>query len=99
MAPRDQERTLLDALENPLRRSLLRRLVEWGERDSPRELARSEGQPLSSVSFHLSKLAELGAVETAGDLQIGSYVTQFYRASPWIRESPEVLAALGLEEG
>jgi DNA-binding transcriptional ArsR family regulator len=99
MARHDQEQPLLDALGNPLRRSLLRRLVESGERDSPRELARSEEQPLSSVSFHLRKLAELGAIETAGDLQIGSYVTQFYRASAWVRESPEVLTALGLQEG
>jgi DNA-binding transcriptional ArsR family regulator len=97
MARRDQEQTLLDALENPLRRSLLRRLVESGERLSTRELARLEQQPLSSVSYHLSKLAELGAIENAGDVQIGFSVMHLYRATARVSEIPETLAALGLE--
>jgi DNA-binding transcriptional ArsR family regulator len=99
MAKRDPEETLLDALQNPLRRTLLRRFVESEDRLGTRELARSEEQPLSSVSYHLHQLAELGAIETAGDLQIGSSFTQFYRATSWVRESPEVLAVLGIEEG
>lgn len=62
-----------------------------------RELARAEEQPLSSVSYHLAKLADLGAIETAGDLQIGSSFSQFYRPTPWVKESVEVLSALGRE--
>jgi DNA-binding transcriptional ArsR family regulator len=99
MAKRDPEEALLDALRNPLRRTLLRRLVESEDRLGTRELARSEEQPLSSVSYHLQQLADLGAVEKAGDLQIGSSVSQFYRATSWVRESAEVLAVLGREEG
>lgn len=97
MAGRDRDQALLDALRHPLRRSLLRHLVESGERLSPRELARLEERPLSSVAYHLSKLAELGATERAGELQIGSSVAHLYRATARVSESPEVLSALGLE--
>ena len=97
MAKHDPNQALLDALRNPLRRNLLRRLVDSGERLSPRELAQLEEQPLSSVSYHVSRLAELGAIETAGDVQIGSSVVYLYRATARVSEIPEVLAALGLE--
>src|SRR3954454_1278090 len=88
---------LLDALQHPLRRSLLRRLVRSEEKMGSRELARIEEQPLSRVSYHLRRLDELDAVETAGDLQIGFSFSQLYRPTPWVRESVEVLSALGLE--
>lgn len=97
MAKRDPNQALLDALRHPLRRSLLRRLVQSEDRMGSRELARTEEQPLSSVSYHLAQLAELGAIEPAGDLQIGFSFSQFYRPTPWAKESVEVLSALGLE--
>ncbi len=97
MAGCDRDQVLLDALRHPLRRSLLRRLVESGERLSPRELARIEERPLSSVAYHLSKLAELDAIEWAGELQIGSSVVHLYGATALASEIPEVLSALGLE--
>lgn len=93
----DRKQDLLDALEHPLRRSLLRRLVQSEEKMGSRELARIEEEPLSRVSYHLAKLDELGAVETAGDLRIGFSFSQFYRPTPWVRESAEVRSALGLE--
>lgn len=97
MAEQVSGQALLDALEHPLRRSLLRRLVQSEEKMGSRELARIEDQPLSRVSYHLARLDELGAVETAGDLQIGFSFSQFYRPTSWVRESAEVLSALGLE--
>lgn len=97
MASRDRDQALLDTLRHPLRRSLLRRLVESGERLSSRELARLEERPLSSVSYHLTKLAELGAIEEAGEVQIGFSVMHLYRATARVSEIPEVLSALGLE--
>lgn len=97
MAGQVSSQTLLDALEHPLRRTLLRRLVQSEEKMGSRELARIEEQPLSRVSYHLARLDELDAVETAGDLQIGFSFSQFYRPTSWVRESVEVLSALGLE--
>ncbi|MGN6664634.1 MAG: helix-turn-helix domain-containing protein [Solirubrobacterales bacterium] len=97
MAKRDSAEALLDALEHPLRRDLLRRLVQSEDKMGSRELARIEEQPLSRVSYHLARLDELDAVETAGDLQIGFSFSQFYRPTSWVRESVEVLSALGLE--
>jgi hypothetical protein len=71
--------------------------VDSRERLSPRELARLEEQPLSNVAYHVRKLAELGAIEKAGELQIGSSVVDLYRATARVSEIPEVVAALGLE--
>lgn len=93
----DRKQDLLDALEHPLRRSLLRRLVQSEEKMGSRELAEVEKQPLSRVSYHLCRLDELDAVETAGELQIGYSFSQFYRPTSSVRESAEVLSALGLE--
>lgn len=97
MAEKVRSQALLEALEHPLRRSLLRRLVQSEEKMGSRELARIEEQALSRVSYHLTRLDELGAVETAGDLQIGFSFSQFYRPTSWVKESAEVLSALGLE--
>lgn len=99
MAGQVQDQALLDALRHPLRRSLLQRCVESDQRQSLKELARSAEQPLSSVSYHLTRLAEPGVIERAGDLQIGWSVVQLYRLAPWVRESSQVPAALGLKEG
>lgn len=97
MAEQVPSQALLDALEHPLRRSLLRRLMQSEGKMGSRELARIEEQPLSRVSYHLARLDELDAVETAGDLRIGFSFSQFYRPTAWVRESAEVRSALGLE--
>jgi DNA-binding transcriptional ArsR family regulator len=94
--PEDPNDALLNALHHPLRRSLLRRYVEAKELLSPKELALLTKQPLSSVSYHVRKLVEAGAVEIVAEEQVRGAVQHFYEATPLVKETPWVLATLGL---
>ncbi|MGN6587525.1 MAG: methyltransferase domain-containing protein [Solirubrobacterales bacterium] len=64
---RDDHRGLQEALRHPLRRELLKLVVERGEL-SPIRAAREVEKPVSTVSYHLRELAKEGAValEEAG---------------------------------
>lgn len=94
--PEDPNQALLGALKHPLRRLLLRHYVEAPEMLSPRELAPQTRQPLSSVSYHVRQLAEAGAVVLADERQVRGAVQHFYEPAPVVRETPWVLATLGL---
>jgi hypothetical protein len=97
MAGRDPNQPLLDALRNPLRRSLLRRYVESKEMLSPKELAKLEKQSLSGVSYHVRVLVRCGAIEIAGEQRVRGSVQHFYLPTDLVRKTPWVLATLGLE--
>lgn len=58
---RDDHRGLREALRHPLRRELLKLVVERGEL-SPIGAAREVEKPVSTVSYHLRELAKEGAV-------------------------------------
>ncbi|MGN6558193.1 MAG: hypothetical protein ACTHLH_09315 [Solirubrobacterales bacterium] len=96
---RDQEDALLKALGHPLRRSLLRRYVESEAVDGlgPKELALVEKAPLSNVSYHVRVLAEKGALEIVSEAPARGSVAHFYKATDLVKETPWVLATLGLE--
>ena len=96
---RDQEDALLKALGHPLRRSLLRRYVESEAVDGlgPKELALAEKAPLSNVSYHVRVLAEKGALEIVSEAPARGSVAHFYTATELVKETPWVLATLGLE--
>jgi len=94
--PEGPNQALLDALKHPLRRLLLKLYIETGEMLSPKELALQTRQPLSSVSYHVRKLAEAGAVVLAEVRPARGAVQHFYRATPAVRKTPWVLATLGL---
>lgn len=98
MANKKQEPTqaLLDALNHPLRRALLHRYVTADEPTSPKYLAQSMRQPLSSVSYHVRELAKLGAVEIAEEEQRRGAVEHFYEVTPLVTETVWALAAMGL---
>ncbi|MGN6816440.1 MAG: helix-turn-helix domain-containing protein [Solirubrobacterales bacterium] len=97
MAKHDPNQALLDALRNPLRRSLLRRYVESKEMLSPKELARLEKKSLSGVSYHVRVLVKCGAIEIAGEQRVRGSVQHFYLPTDRIKKTPWVLATLGLE--
>lgn len=97
MAKRDPNQPLLDALRNPLRRSLLRRYVESKEMLSPKELAKLEKQPLSGVSYHVRVLVKCGAIEEAGDRRVRGSIEHFYLPTDRVKKTPWVLTTLGLE--
>jgi DNA-binding transcriptional ArsR family regulator len=94
--PEDPNQALLDVLKHPLRRLLLKHYVEAAGMLSPKELAVQTRQPLSSVGYHVRKLAKAGAVVLASERQVRGAVQHFYRATPAVRETPWVLATLGL---
>lgn len=94
--PEDPNDALLKALGHPLRRLLLRRYVEAREKLSPKELALATRQPLSNVSYHVRELATAGAVEIADEAPVRGSVQHFYVASAVVKETPWVLATLGL---
>lgn len=94
--PEDPNDALLKALRHPLRRLLLRRYVEATEMLSPKELALLTKQPLSSVSYHVRELAAAGAVKIAKESPVRGSIQHFYVATPLVKETPWVLATLGL---
>lgn len=92
----DPTQALLDALRHPLRRALLHRYVVAEEPTSPKYLAHSMRQPLSSVSYHVRELAKLGALEIAEEEQRRGAVEHFYVVTELVTESVWALAAIGL---
>jgi hypothetical protein len=92
----DPTQALLDALHHPLRRALLHRYVVAEEPTSPKYLANSMRQSLSSVSYHVRELAKLGALEIAEEEQRRGAVEHFYVVTPLVTESVWALAAMGL---
>ena len=95
---RSGEEALLFVLRHPLRRELLKLLVEGGEARSPKELARDTKSPVPNVSYHVRVLADGGAaVLVAKEPRRGS-VEHFYQATALIDEVPWGRVALGLSE-
>ncbi|MGN6258322.1 MAG: hypothetical protein ACTHN3_11325 [Solirubrobacterales bacterium] len=98
MANREEDPTqvLLEAMRHPLRVALLRRYLEADEPLGTKRLAESIRQPLSSVRYHVRKLAELGAIEIVEEEQRRGAVARFHEPTPLLKETPWALSALGL---
>lgn len=90
------QQRLLRALHHPFRRSLLRRYVEASEPLSPKDLADLTQEPLTNISYHVRVLAGFDAVELAAEKPSRGSVQHFYRPTAVVRETPWVLANLGL---
>lgn len=97
MASRDPDQALYEALRNPLRRRILRRYVESEEQLSPKALAQLEEAPLSQAGYHVRVLKQLGAIEVAEIRPTDRSLEHFYRPADVVKNTPWVLAALGLE--
>lgn len=85
---------LLIALRHPLRRQILRTMVEQ-KPISPREVSNELKEPLSNVSYHFRVLADCGAVVLVGETPVRGSMQHFY--APTI-DQPWALAVLGLSE-
>jgi DNA-binding transcriptional ArsR family regulator len=92
------EQGLLQALHHPFRRSLLRRYVEAAEPLSPKDLAELTQEPLSNISYHVRELYRFDVVELVSEKPSHGSVQHFYKATPLVRETPWLLATLGLPE-
>jgi DNA-binding transcriptional ArsR family regulator len=71
---------LFNALGHPMRRRILREMLETGDELSPRELAGKLSEQLSALSYHVRVLAECKAVELVRTEQIRGSTQHFYRA-------------------
>jgi DNA-binding transcriptional ArsR family regulator len=81
---------LFTAISHPLRRRILRRMLETGGETSPRQLATDLDVPLSALSYHVRVLAECEAVELVRTKQIRGSTQHFYRAvvkAEWARSA------------
>jgi DNA-binding transcriptional ArsR family regulator len=85
---------LLVALRHPLRRQILRAMVEQ-DPISPRQISDELREPLSNVSYHVRVLADCGAVTLVDTTPVRGSMQHFY--SPTINE-PWALTVLGLSE-
>lgn len=85
---RTDENDLLAALNNPLRRQILRRMRDV-EMISPRELSVELDRPVSNIAYHVRVLADCGAITLAGVKPVRGAIQHFYRSSvkqPWAQQ-------------
>jgi hypothetical protein len=75
---------------------LLRRYVEAAGPLNPRDLAHLLGEPLSIVSHHVRELESDLAIVFVRDGDLPGCAADLYEATWWVRLSPEIVAALGL---
>jgi DNA-binding transcriptional ArsR family regulator len=71
---------LFNALGHPMRRQVLREMLDSGREISPRELSVRLCEPLSALSYHVRVLAECRAVELVRTERIRGSTQHFYRA-------------------
>lgn len=84
---------LFTALGHPLRRQILRTMIDGGVETSPRELAASLSEPLSALSYHVRVLAECKAIKLVRTTQVRGSTQHFYRStvkSRWARTALRV---------
>lgn len=70
---------LFNALGHPMRRKILREMLDGGDEISPRELAVKLSEQLSALSYHVRVLAECQAVKLVRTEQIRGSTQHFYR--------------------
>lgn len=72
---------LFTALGHPLRRRILRRMLEEDRLISPLELSTGLDEPLSALSYHVRVLAECKAAKLVSTKKIRGSTQHFYRAT------------------
>jgi DNA-binding transcriptional ArsR family regulator len=71
---------LFNALGHPMRRRILREMLDSGGETSPRELSAKLSEQLSALSYHVRVLAECRAIELVRTEQIRGSTQHFYRS-------------------
>ncbi len=95
--PATPEEALHAILQHPLRKELLRLIVEAGEElRSPKELTVPVNKSISNVGYHVRVLAEYGAVVLIDKQPRRGSVEHFYEATSLVDEVPWGRLALGL---
>jgi DNA-binding transcriptional ArsR family regulator len=69
---------LIQALNHPLRRKLLRALHRCGDARSPVQLSKMTGEDISGIDHHIKILVSLGAAVKTGDRQVRGVRENFF---------------------
>src|SRR5262245_40494098 len=88
---------LIDAVNHPLRRKVLRALHDSNEALSPKRLAQILGEGLSNVSYHMKVLAKRHAVKKTRSRQIRGAREGFFVSR--VAGNERVIAILADTEG
>jgi predicted transcriptional regulator len=91
----DDRQALFAALQHPLRRELLKLVIEHKEL-TPNESARLLDDKLPDVSYHMRKLADRGLVKLDHIGQARGAAVHFYVQGPMLEQFPWVREAIGL---
>jgi DNA-binding transcriptional ArsR family regulator len=91
----DDNHALLAALKHPLRREILRVMIDK-KPISPCELAERLDESLSNVSYHVRVLAQQKVIEAAGEQKVRGATQHFYR---WALKAKWALEMLRETEG
>jgi DNA-binding transcriptional ArsR family regulator len=83
------------ALGHPMRRRILRGMLDASEEMSPRELAIELGEQLSALSYHVRVLAQCKAIELVRTHRSRGSTQHFYRP---VVKADWVFAALAASE-
>jgi|SRR4051812_25141765 DNA-binding transcriptional ArsR family regulator len=95
--PSTPEEALHTILQHPLRKKLLRLIIEAGEElRSPKELTVPVNKSISNVGYHVRVLAEHGAVALIDKQPRRGSVEHFYEATSLVDDVPWGRLALGL---
>jgi DNA-binding transcriptional ArsR family regulator len=84
--------SLIAAIDNPLRRRILRTIGGAGKPLSPVQISRMFRVPLATVGYHTRVLLACGAVEPAGERPVRGAVEHFYDTT--IENDPPIEALL-----
>jgi DNA-binding transcriptional ArsR family regulator len=69
---------LIQALNHPLRRKLLRALHSSADARSPVQLSKMTGEDISGIDYHIKILVSLGAAVKTGDRQVRGARENFF---------------------
>ncbi len=84
---------LFTALGHPLRRRILRTMLDGKRETSPRQLSSGLDEPLSALSYHVRVLAECKAIELVRTSRVRGSTQHFYRVrikAKWARTALRV---------
>ena len=96
---RDRQGELLAVLQHPLRREILRKLVEAPTPLSPSEASEGLESALSNVSYHFRVLLSSRLAVLDHTQQVRGSLQHFYVVDPSIDQFPWVKETLGVESG
>jgi predicted transcriptional regulator len=88
---------LIQALDHPRRRRLLRALHRSDDAQSPTQLAKIIGDEVNRIDYHVKSLARLGVVSKTGDRRVRGVRESFFASN--VSNHEQVLSILADTEG